>query len=78
MIADSTQNVKPMPIKSAKEKTDEAVRSIAKFQTGEIAPISTGFEWLDKHLLGGFLPSTIMTIGGLSNHGKTNLLRHRS
>jgi archaellum biogenesis ATPase FlaH len=75
MIADSTQNVKPMPIKSAKEKTDEAVRSIAKFQTGEIAPISTGFEWLDKHLLGGFLPSTIMTIGGLSNHGKTYLMQ---
>ena len=64
-----------MPIKSAREKTDEAVKSIAKFQKGEILPISTGFEWLDKHLLGGFLPSTIVTIGGLSNHGKTYLMQ---
>jgi replicative DNA helicase len=64
-----------MPIVSAKQKTDEAVKSIAKFQTGQIKPISTGFEWLDKHLLGGFLPSTIMTIGGLSNHGKTYLMQ---
>ena len=73
--ADSIQNADKMPIVSAKQKTDEAVKSIAKFQSGQITPISTGFPWLDKHLLGGFLPSTIMTIGGLSNHGKTYLMQ---
>ena len=73
--ADSIQNADNMPIISAKQKTDEAVKSIAQFQSGAIKPISTGFSWLDGHLLGGFLPSTIMTIGGLSNHGKTYLMQ---
>lgn len=64
-----------MPIVKAIHKTDEAVRTIGRFQSGEIKPVSTGIEWLDKILLGGLLPSTILTLGGLSNHGKTHMLQ---
>lgn len=64
-----------MPIVSAKEKTDEAVKEISRFQSGEITPISTGISWIDEIMIGGLLPSTILTIGGLSNHGKTHLMQ---
>ena len=64
-----------MPIVNAKEKTNDAVGLISKFQSGEITPIQTNHEWLDEVLLGGLLPSTILTVGGLSNHGKTHFLQ---
>jgi len=64
-----------MPIISAKEKTNEAVQNISRFQSGEIKPVSTGNPWIDEVMLGGLLPSTILTIGGMSNHGKTHLLQ---
>jgi archaellum biogenesis ATPase FlaH len=68
-----------MPIVPAREKTNEAVKLISKFQSGEIKPISFGNDalgqWLNDIMVGGLLPGTICTIGGLSGHGKTHFLQ---
>jgi archaellum biogenesis ATPase FlaH len=58
----------------SQSKVDEAVALIKRFQSGEITPIDTGNEWINRHALGGLLPGTILTIGGMSNHGKTHLM----
>lgn len=68
-----------MPIVPARIKTKEAVDLIAKFQSGEIKPISFGSDplgiWLDDLMVGGMLPGSVVTFGGLSGHGKTHFLQ---
>ena len=68
-----------MPIVSSKEKTNEAVRLISQFQTGNVTPLYMGddplFRWLSGIMVADLLPGTILTIGGLSNHGKTHFLQ---
>lgn len=47
------------------------VKQIQQFQEGKITPLKTGIDYVDYHLLGGFYPSTILSIVALSQHGKT-------
>lgn len=68
-----------MPIVSSEVKTNEAVRLISKFQKGDITPLYLGpeplFRWVGDVMVADLLPSTILTLAGLSNHGKTHLLQ---
>ena len=60
-----------MPLKTSKELTDETVKLITKFKSGELKPVPTGIEHLDQALLGGLLPGTVLGIVGRSGHGKS-------
>jgi len=60
-----------MGLKTSRELTDETVKTIHKFQTGELKPISTGIQHLDDALLGGLLPSSIVGIIGRTLNGKS-------
>lgn len=63
-----------MAIRTGADVTNEAVKTLVKFQSGDIQPISTGSEHLDDALLGGFLPGTVLGIVARSGHGKTHTL----
>lgn len=54
-----------------KRAIDDVVKQINSFQKGLIKPISTGIPMWDLHLMGGFTPSTIAGIVGLSGMGKS-------
>ena len=60
-----------MGLKTSRELTDETVKTIYKFQTGELKPITTGIKHLDDALMGGLLPSTIVGIIGRVGNGKS-------
>lgn len=61
-------------LKTSSELISTTISQIEDFQHGRVRPISTGIPHLDKHLLGGFTPSTVLGICGLSGDGKTFLL----
>lgn len=52
---------------------NDAVKTLAKFQKGEINPIRTSFEFLNKICLGGLMTNLIIAILGRPSHGKTYL-----
>ena len=60
-----------MALYQSTELTNNTVTLINKFQTGEIKPISVGIPHLDKVLMGGLLPSTILGIVARSQNGKS-------
>lgn len=60
-----------MALYKSTELTNKTVSVITKFQSGEITPISTGIPHLDKVLMGGLLPGTIVGIVARSQHGKS-------
>tara|TARA_R110000782_G_scaffold252394_1_gene340175 strand:+ start:1468 stop:2553 length:1086 start_codon:yes stop_codon:yes gene_type:complete len=60
-----------MALKTGKVLTEETVKMIKRFQSGELKPISTGVDHLDESLLGGLLPGTVLGIVGRSGHGKS-------
>lgn len=60
-----------MSLKTSRELTDQSVKLLSKFQSGELKPISTGIDHLDEALLGGFIPGTVLGIVARSLHGKT-------
>lgn len=60
-----------MALYKSTELTNKTAVLINKFQTGKIKPISTGIEHLDKVLMGGLLPGTIIGIVARSQHGKS-------
>ena len=60
-----------MALYKSTELTNKTVKLISKFQSGEVKPISTGIEHLDKVLMGGLLPGTIVGIIARSQHGKS-------
>jgi len=60
-----------MALKTGKELTDETVKIIDRFQSGELKPISTGIEHLDYSLLSGLTPGLVLGIVGRSGHGKS-------
>lgn len=60
-----------MPIKTAKDEIDSALREIARFQKGIIRPIKTRRDHLNDNLLGGLYPNSVISIGGLSGSGKS-------
>ncbi len=61
-------------LRTSRELIGETIEQIESFQNGLIRPISTQIPHLDYHLLGGFTPSTVLGICGLSGDGKTYLL----
>ena len=50
---------------------NDAVKTLSKFQNGEMNPIKTSFEFLNEICLGGLLPNLILAILGRPSHGKT-------
>jgi replicative DNA helicase len=62
-------------IKKAKELVNDAVRQILKYQSGEDNPIKTRFEHFNNNCLGGIFKGMIITIAGVSGHGKTFTLQ---
>lgn len=58
-------------LKTSRDLTNESVKLIAKFKSGELKPIETGIGHLDNALLGGLLPGTVVGIVARSGHGKT-------
>lgn len=60
-----------MALYKSTELTNRTVKTISQFQSGEIKPVSTGIDHLDKVLMGGLLPGTILGIVARSQHGKS-------
>lgn len=60
-----------MALYKSTELTTNTVSLIAKFQSGELKPIPTGISHLDKILMGGLLPGTVLGIVARSSHGKS-------
>jgi len=58
-------------LKSGAQVAQEAEEQLARLQSGEIQPITTGINHLDEALLGGFLPGSVLSIIGYSFHGKS-------
>jgi len=69
-----------MALHKSKELTNNTVKTILKFQSGELKPISTGIPHLDKALMGGMTPGSIVGIVARSQNGKSydleRILRH--
>lgn len=49
--------------RSSKEIIMDAYERIRKYQSGELLPARTGYDYLDKALLGGFYPQHAVAIG---------------
>ena len=49
---------------------NDAVKTLSKFQSGEMNPVKTSFEFLNEICLGGLLPNLILAILGRPSHGK--------
>ncbi len=62
-------------IKKAKDLVDSAVSQIVKYQKGDDTPIKTRFTHFNNNCLGGIYKQMIITIAGVSGHGKTYLLQ---
>lgn len=60
-----------MALRTSTDLTNETVKTITKFQNGELRAISTGIEHLDYSLLGGLLPGTVLGIVARASHGKS-------
>lgn len=63
-----------MALIKGRKLVNKVVKQIDQFQKGEIKPLATGIDHLDHHLLGGFYPSTVLSIVALSQHGKTYMM----
>lgn len=57
--------------RSSKEIVTEAYLQIQRYQSGELRPASTGFDYIDKAMLGGFYPQQSLAIGARSGVGKS-------
>lgn len=53
------------------ENFDRAVRSLTAIQRGDFPPISTGLDFMDTMMLGGFMRQTVNTIAARSGNGKS-------
>lgn len=60
-----------MALTKGKDVINGVVKQIQQFYEGKIQPLKTDIPYIDHHLLGGFYPSTVMSIVALSQHGKT-------
>lgn len=64
-------STKIVTLRSGMDVANEAASLIGRLQSGEVQPITTGTDHLNKALLGGFLPSTILALTGYSFQGKS-------
>ena len=62
-------------IQGAKNLVNLAVQQIVKYQKGEDSPIKTRFIHFNDNCLGGIFKGMIITIAGVSGHGKTFTLQ---
>lgn len=58
-------------IYTAKEEIDKAVKEISDIQRKVMRPIRFRYEHLNKNILGGAFPNTIIGIAGISGSGKS-------
>ncbi len=56
---------------SSAEIVREAYLQIRKYQSGELMPARTGFDYIDKAMLGGFYPQQSLAIGARPGVGKS-------
>lgn len=57
--------------KTSKQVMEEAFQNIRRYQEGEIIPATTGYDYLDKAMLGGFRPQHAIAIGARPSVGKS-------
>ena len=62
-------------IQSAKNKIDDAVKKIIRYQKGLDKPILTDLDHFNENCMGGIFAGMIITIAGVSGHGKSFLLQ---
>lgn len=62
-----------MEIRPYKELTEDALKELYKFQTGQKRIVRTGFDSVDSHL-GGMLNGDFLLFSGLSGHGKSETI----
>lgn len=62
-------------IKKWRDSVKEAVKEISLYQMGEKKPLITCFDHFNENALGGVMPGDVITIAGLSGHGKTYFLQ---
>ena len=53
---------------------DNAVKTIGKFQKGDLKPLITSMEHYNNASLGGIIPGLITSIGARPSHGKSHTL----
>lgn len=59
-----------MAIRPVREVAHKALKTLKRYQSGELKPVKTGRKWLDS-IFGGLLPQDIVTITGASGGGKS-------
>ena len=57
--------------KTSEEVMREAYENIRKYQSGEVLPAKTGYDYLDEAMLGGFRPGQAIVIGARPAVGKS-------
>ena len=62
-------------ISDSKTLVDDAASILLQYQSGELTPIQFKQEIINKVLLGGLFPGTVVGIAGSSGHGKTTLMQ---
>lgn len=61
--------------RSSKNVVKEAILLIKKYQSGELRPARTGYDYLDRVNMGGLYPQNIVAIGGRAGTGKSYFLQ---
>lgn len=60
---------------SSNKITRSACELIRKYQSGELLPARTGYDYLDRACMGGLYPQNVIAIGGRSGTGKSFFLQ---
>lgn len=60
---------------SSRKIVSSAVELIRQYQSGELLPARTGYNYLDRVCMGGLYPKDIIAIGGRSGSGKSYFMQ---
>jgi replicative DNA helicase len=63
-----------MIVRHVSQGMPEAIRELKDRREGKFISVSTGIQKLDETMYGGIEPGRILTIGGISGHGKSTFL----
>ena len=61
-------------LENNKDDVNNAVKTIGKFQNGDLKPLKTSMEHLNNACIGGIIPGLIISIGARPSQGKTYTL----